>query len=1001
MIGARFGVVQALVAAGLVAAAGALSAQDPVPAGAQLPDTVEVDSTALRIQQRLQLLGRAPGSDSARAEAYADSLRTLSAPANGFRGRPTQPGVGSEAPTDIYARLRGLEGYTATEYAGTTAAYDADDGQLVLQGDSLVQAAVTFAQGELRAQSIRYIEATGDLDAEGTPIFVPLDGDEINAQGLTWNTTADRGSARQAETQYTQGGNWYITSDFPELTSSRAFGHDAWFTTCEHEVPHYHFRAGQLKIVRGSILVARPVKLYFGDVPVAWLPFIATGLNSGRQSGILTPRFSVNDIVRTSGGYQRRVSNLGFYWAMSDYSDASIALDWFDNNYTALAGTARYNWARKFMRGSLSYRQYWRATGGVERTLNTSHQWQMSERTNLNVQGAYASSSSFVTQNSFDPVEVTRSIDSQGGLQHRFDWGNLSLSGNRRQFLSDDRVEQTFPSVNLSLSTITLFPAPQNRAGILNNITLSGGGTFRRSSTTRADFDTQPDRANTDGSLRAGLTLGRVSVSSGLQYRENALTGFSLGDGGPLLKTDSIDARGDLPGEIATRGAQVFDDPDMRAMLLEGYVDRADIADARLSWNASLNYQQNLIGSTTFTPSISWDSEFLRTDTLSYAQDFVAGPTRVSFGASLRSDLYGFFPGFGKWEGIRHKVSPAFTYSYSPKVEPTALQEAVFGSSVVFPRNTLSMTLNQTFEGRVRSRTPEEAEAGDSTGLSLAGGAGPQRTEDGFLIPEQAETELLLGLQTSALAYDFVADSTGRFVDGFTTASLSNTIRSDYIRGLTVSMRHDLFDESAGTGGGPASKNFSPYLESMNFSYAFSNTSTIFRWLGFGNSAASSGPDERSAEDLEAELRAPASQESIVPDDPGDVGDTGARGRQADVGAWDLTLGYSLIRSRPTATREGNASQNLSVSMRLTPTEDWQMAWRTSYDLENGGFNDHIISLTRDLHRWEANFDFLQTASGNWTFRFEVRLLDQQDLKFDYSQNSIDGIDRSRSVGAR
>ena len=33
------------------------------------------------------------------------------------------------------------------------------------------------------------------------------------------------------------------------------------------------------------------VKLYFADVPVAWLPFFAQSLGSGRASGILTPRF--------------------------------------------------------------------------------------------------------------------------------------------------------------------------------------------------------------------------------------------------------------------------------------------------------------------------------------------------------------------------------------------------------------------------------------------------------------------------------------------------------------------------------------------------------------------------------------------------------------------------------------------------------------------------------------------------------------------------------------
>ncbi|GIS81290.1 MAG: hypothetical protein CM1200mP14_28560 [Gammaproteobacteria bacterium] len=61
-----------------------------------------------------------------------------------------------------------------------------------------------------------------------------------------------------------------------------------------------------------------------------------------------------------------------------------------------------------------------------------------------------------------------------------------------------------------------------------------------------------------------------------------------------------------------------------------------------------------------------------------------------------------------------------------------------------------------------------------------------------------------------------------------------------------------------------------------------------------------------------------------------------------------------------------------------------------SYDLERRAFNDHTIRLTRDLIGGKQNFYFLQTATGNWTFRFEVSLIDNRDLKFDYKQRNLD-----------
>ena len=39
-------------------------------------------------------------------------------------------------------------------------------------------------------------------------------------------------------------------------------------------------------------------------------------------------------------------------------------------------------------------------------------------------------------------------------------------------------------------------------------------------------------------------------------------------------------------------------------------------------------------------------------------------------GATLKTDLYGFFPGFAGYERLRHKFSPSFSYEWSPEVEP-------------------------------------------------------------------------------------------------------------------------------------------------------------------------------------------------------------------------------------------------------------------------------------------------------------------------------------------
>lgn len=953
-------------------------------------DTVPVDSTLLRLRQRLQLLDRGPGADSAAAQARADSAQLLE---SGQGARLTVPRA-AEVPegADFFTRLGLLPGYASTDFEGTSAEYIADEERLYLYGDSTNPARVEREGEELRADSlIEFDEARRRLEARGNPVFVPSDGDEVRARVLYYNLDDDVGAALQARSQWDEGAKWIVTGDLPEIRPELAYGHDTMFTSCELDEPHYHFATDELKIVRGSVLVARPVRLYFGDVPVAWLPFIAQSLSQGRASGLLTPRFSVNDIVRSGSGYRRRVSNVGFYWAMSDYADATLAMDWFDNTFTSLTGSMRYRWAQKFLQGTLNLRQFWRAEGGTELTLNTAHSWEISERTSFRARGAYASSTSLIRQNSFNPQEVTQSIDSEGGLSRRFDWGNLTVNGNRRQFLSDDRVVTTFPSVNLSMKTLTLLAAPANRASWFNNLTLGGSGQFRRT------FTDQPgdeiDTGDLSGSLSSSLNLGNLALSGQARFQEKSEFGVPIAteDDGSLMFAE---------GHVAELGARAFHDPVVRRQLLEGGTQ--DLSEANVSWSTSIDYQQTLVGSTTFSPRISLSGERVRNDTEPLASTFVSGPTRLSFGAQLRGDLYGFFPGVAGYDRLRHKISPSFSYDYSPQVTPTALQEQVFGSRAQQPRNVLTFGINQTFEAKRLAETDSAdvaeggAEGGAEGPSGAAAAAGGDVDEDGFRRPPQDEIVTLLALRTSAVTYDFVADSTGRFLDGFQTTQLTNNITSDFLRGLTINMAHDLFEQTTDPGTGAISRRFKPHLQSLNFSFSLNNNSGLFRWLGLsggdGSAPASDDPDELQDQPVDDDplgiqgMR--IDESSIVPggDPRGQRGAAGMLGG-GSVGQWSANFSYALNRPRD-ATRM--ASQMLQMNVQLKPTQQWQMTWRTAFDLETNAFADHSVGLTRELHRWQANFDFVQTATGNWSFRFEVRLTDNQDLKFDYQQRSLD-----------
>jgi hypothetical protein len=468
-----------------------------------------------------------------------------------------------------------------------------------------------------------------------------------------------------------EGATWFVRSDQLYTVGSDVYGHDAVFTDCELERPHYHFGAGELKVIRNDILVARDVTFSFADVPVFWFPFFVQSLKRGRRSGILTPRFGINDIARTSSNYNRSIDNVGFYWAISDYFGAETALSWQSNNYTALRGTLEYRFIRQFLAGSVTYRNYWKAEGGRDFTLNANNNWQPDERTTLTAQVGYATSTRFVRQRSIDPREINQSIDSNLSLNRRFNWGSFTSGATRKQYLSDGTVAFS-PSAGLTLNSITLFEALPGDEKWYSNIVWTGSGRASVNSRSIADDNPSPTAQGNrqfNGNMSSSVSLGSFSWGQNFQVTDDALRARDF-------DVDSLDLAGNTV--------------------------------RRTQWSTNLSYQQRLIGTSTLTPSLGIRGETLYGDTTKFQT--LAAPTRIDFSASLATAVFGFWPGIGPIERIRHRLSPSFSYSYSPEPTSTQDQKDIFGITAQ-EQNRLSIGINQTFEAKFRKKAEPEGRA--------------------------------------------------------------------------------------------------------------------------------------------------------------------------------------------------------------------------------------------------------------------------------------------------
>ena len=230
--------------------------------------------------------------------------------------------------------------------------------------------------------------------------------------------------------------------------------------------------------------------LYIRDVPMLWLPFIFQDMRPGRRSGILVPQFGINDLIRPSGGYNRQVTNIGYYWAPNDYLDLTARLDWFANRYLQYGVTGSYRWLDRFMSGTAEVNQQREVDGSTGFAVRWDHRQTFDMATSLNLSFNYASNTTVLKDNAIDPLQNTQQITSSLNFSKRYGWGTLTLGGSRRQDLSNGNVQQLLPAVTLS-------PVP---IAIGSNITWSPGLSFTN---------------NTNTDVPAG-TLLQVSAAGGL-----------------------------------------------------------------------------------------------------------------------------------------------------------------------------------------------------------------------------------------------------------------------------------------------------------------------------------------------------------------------------------------------------------------------------------------------------------------------------------------------------
>ncbi len=924
---------------------------------------------------------------------------------------PRRPLIQWTPDDSVVISLLRRPGYSVVRFEADRIAFDNRTREMRLTGTDSIRAGVQRDSTLLVARTIAYNDSTKLVAARGDTITMrdPEQREDVVGLGeMTYDLERKEGKTRDFRTVATSGEDWAIEAHRAAFSSDSTGGHtmygrDGTITSCLDPTPHYHFMARELKRISQNVIVARPAILYIQGVPVMWLPFIFQDIRTGRRSGILTPRIGFSELVRNSPTYRRTAENLGYYFALTDYIDAQVSMDWRssarateqDPGWTRLNAEMRYRWLNRFLGGSLAVSRNTLSSGNKNLAVSWSHNQEFSSRMRFTTNMNYVSSTQVQRQTSINPLAAVATIASQANLVRLQGPFTLNVGGTRRQYPGRDQVDQTFPSVNVASKPLTLGEwfviNPSLAFTTSQSLNLDGQGDFAfRYFDNGGGLDSARTKRDT---RQMSLTLGTPFKVFDFQVQ----TGFRF-----------TEEENDFP-EVR----QVRDPADSSRRILRVYQKTfRSMAD----FDVSIGLPQFLQGTFNFVPGISASNVdprgfLVRTERTGGA--WVSQSKRLSYGAGISPTVYRLFPGFGRIEALRHGISPNINWSYSPAATiPQEFLDA-FGTESqgylgTLAQNRITVGLATNIEARLRN----PSDSSDAPGEKIR----------------------LVSLQFTPIIYDFERKrATGR--SGIATDRFGYTFRSDLLPGFDVGVDYSLFQGSVLSD----TAEFKPYREAIRASFQIDNNSAIIRAIGrlFGASGqrptGRGGPipadvmggglvssaDENSGlgattgtrtrgglqeiptgQGFQAAFtvssqrqRPPSGDARVIEFDPAIqcaqfIGlpqyEVCIRNAQLNPNTDNLpnttTEGGTFYRTPPTT------SVGIRTSFNLTPK--WAAGWSTTYDVERSEFASQMVTLQRDLHDWRAIFGFTQSPNGNFAFTFFISLKAQPEIKLDYDRQT-------------
>lgn len=859
---------------------------------------------------------------------------------------------------------------TTVDYsAADSMFFDLETQDMFLYGSAKIK----YGNIELEAEKIEVNWVTTTLKADyivdstdtkvGKPIF-RQGVEEYTTDDITYNFKTKKAIIRGIITQ--QDGAFMHGETVKKNEKNEMFIKDAIYTTCDLAEPHYSIHSKKLKVIPKNKVVSGPFQLYFGEIPtVLAFPFGMFPQPRKKASGIIVPQYGEDG---TRGFFLREG---GYYFDLSDYINLTLTGEIYSRGSYGLQSRSTYR-KRYAYSGNINLRYNKSVTGTLadekpfsqDFWLQWSHSPQ-SKGTSRFSASVSAGTSSFSQNVNLIQENYARSINAQfnSSVSYSKSFRNFNMTMNARhnQNVQTGLVNLTLPEMTLNANRIYLF----KNSPKLSKSPLGKLG-FSYSMTSKNDLSNAAKR-----NFSGVNVVNRSSL-------DDSVVSFSPSNLDVLLDRAKNGMRHTIP--ISTS----FN-------VLKFFTVSPSFNYSEVWYPRELKY--------TYVP----EEEGVRIDTL-------RGFSRAgsySSGASVNTRLYGFYAiGGKKIQAIRHVMTPSVGFSYSPD----------FGDTTRYD-NYKSVQINQAGDRRLLSKYEGFAYGGPSRGesaslsFSLSNNIEMKVKTKNDSIDEYKKVKLFDNLSFSS-GYNFAADS-------FKLSSISMSARTSFLkRAMTVSFSGSmdpyvyLLDSITISSGGSRKihdRRIDRFAWNNGDGLGKLSRGTISVGLNLTprskkktkNNQQDIDPNQRGydANDLNdpnnpysdpynleegvrnGEFIGQANQEYSVYDDVNQYVDFSI--------PWTLRANYSYNFSK-SGFQDSRITQSLSFSGNVSLTEKTKIGFNSGYDIKNKEFTVTRLNLSRDLHCWTLNFNWVPFGV-NRSYFVEIRVLSTllSDLKLDKQSRPV------------